>query len=259
MLFDGIEILEGSEVINFSFPMGASFPSSPNQGEIFFKTDVKKPYIYVDSAWVEMSTTSSGAGANSNGVVSIAMSMSGVVGVEGELVYSIADSKLFVHNGTAFVESFTQSKPVTIVPTLVGLSGSNGELVFNSTDGIMYVNSSGNWVATQEKIYDIAITAPGDVSAASTIVFFVAPRAFTIPQTFVGSHAVIGTSVGDVTYTLYKNGIVFGTVAFLSSATVGTFTASAGDVVFAAGDVLSIDSPADNAPTNLAITFKAII
>ena len=46
MLFDGIEILEGSEVVNFTLPKGTTFPSSPDQGELFYKTDVKKPYIY---------------------------------------------------------------------------------------------------------------------------------------------------------------------------------------------------------------------
>jgi hypothetical protein len=44
MLFDGIEILEGSEVVNFTLPKGTTFPSSPDQGELFYKTDVKKPY-----------------------------------------------------------------------------------------------------------------------------------------------------------------------------------------------------------------------
>jgi hypothetical protein len=101
MLFDGIEILEGSEVINFTLPKGTTFPSSPDQGELFYKTDVKKPYIYVDTSWIEMSTGSSSG--NSTGGVTIVASMSGVTGQEGDLVYSIADAKLFVHDGVSFV------------------------------------------------------------------------------------------------------------------------------------------------------------
>ena len=105
MLFDGIEILEGSEVVNFTLPKGTTFPSSPDQGELFYKTDVKKPYIYVDTSWIEMSTGSSSG--NSTGGVTIVASMSGVTGQEGDLVYSIADAKLFVHDGVSFVESFS--------------------------------------------------------------------------------------------------------------------------------------------------------
>ena len=309
MLFDGIEILEGSQVVNFTFPTGASFPSSPDQGEIFFKTDVKKPFIYVDSAWLEMTTGAGGASGNSgSGVVSIVAAMTGVTGTEGSLVFSLADDKLFVHDGTSFVECFTENnpkpvtvvstivgltgvagdlvystadsklfvhdgtsfvpsfvennpKPVTVVATIVGLTGTEGELVFNSTDNKLYVNKAGVWVSstpTEEKIYDIGVTAPGDITAASTIVFFVASRSFTIPQAFTGSQAVIGTSNGDATFTIYKNGSSVATINFVGSATVGTFTAASA-ITFAAGDVLSIDSPAANTPTNLAITLKATI
>lgn len=215
MLFDGIEILEGSEVVNFTLPKGSAFPSSPDQGELFYKTDVKKPYIYVDSSWVEMSTGS--ASGNSTAGVTIVASLTGVSGQEGDLVYSVADAKLFVHDGVTFVESFTT-----------------------------------------EKIYDIGITAPGDVTLGSTIVFFVAARSFTIPQNFVGSQAVIGTNTGDSTFTIYKNGSSIGTVSFTGSSTVGAFVSTA-SVSFIAGDTLSIDSPSENAPLNLAITIKATI
>jgi len=215
MLFDGIEILEGSEVVNFTLPKGTTFPSSPDQGELFYKIDVKKPYIYVDTSWIEMSTGSSSG--NSTGGVTIVASMSGVTGQEGDLVYSIADAKLFVHDGVSFVESFST-----------------------------------------EKVYDIGITAPGDVTLGSTIVFFVAARSFTIPQNFIGSQAVIGTNTGDATFTIYKNGASIGTVSFTNSSTVGTFT-SATSVNFIAGDTLSVDSPSDNSPSNLAITIKATI
>ena len=165
MLFDGIEFLEGSEVVNFTLPKGTTFPSSPDQGELFYKTDNNKPYIYVDTSWIEMSTGSP---------------------------------------------------------------------------------------------YDIGITATGNVALGSTIVFFVTARSFTIPQNFIGSQAVIGTNNGDATFTIYKNGTSIGTVSFTNSSTVGSFT-SATSVNFVAGDTLSVDSPSENSPSNLAITIKSII
>jgi hypothetical protein len=217
MLFDGLEILEGSQVVNFSLPSGASFPTSPDQGEVFYKTDVKKPYIYIDAAWVEMSTGSSTSNSG-DGAVEIAATISSATGTEGKLVYALDTGKLYVHDGVEFKESFTESP----------------------------------------KVYDIAITAPGDVTAASTILFFVSARTVTIPQTFSGSYAAIGTNLGDATFTLYKNGSSVATVAFLNGSTTGVFTAASA-ITLAAGDVLSMDSPAENAPQNLAITIKASI
>lgn len=267
MLFDGLEILEGSSVVNFTFPTGTSFPTSPDQGEIFYKQDVKKPYIYIDTAWVEMST-----GSQSGSSPTIVNTIVGATGTQGSLVYGLTEQKLFVHNGTSFVECFTESnpKPVTVVSSIVNLSGNSGELVFNTSDSSVYVYNSGTWYPSapkQEKIYDIGITAPGDIQSASTIVFFVASRAFILPTTFAGSQAVIGTSGGgDAIFSLFKNGSIVGSISFIGTSTVGSFlidplstSVSADGVHFAPGDVLSIDSPAANLPTNLAITLRAII
>lgn len=213
MLFDGIEILEGSSVVNFTFPTGASFPSNPDQGEIFYKTDVKKPYIYINAAWVEIST---GEGVSTSGsTVTVVATMTGTTGVEGDLVYALDVNKLYIHDGTEFT-------------------------------------------ASQEQIYDIAISSPGDVTDSSTLVYFVAPRNFSIPVSFSGSVARIGTSNGESIFTLYRNGTAAATITFADGETTGTFDViSSGNLTFDSGDVLSIDSPAGVTPTNLAITFKA--
>lgn len=221
MLFDGIEILEGSEVVNFTFPTGSSFPSNPDQGEIFYKTDVKKPYIYIDTTWVEMATGS--VGTTSSSSVHIVSSITGQTGTDGDLKFATDVGKLFVHNGTEFTECFIESAN----PTL---------------------------------IYDIALSSPGDVMAGSTLVFFVAPRSFTIPNNFAGSQAKIGTSNGSAVFTMFKNGSSAATITFDSGSLTGSFTlVEPTNLSFTSGDVLSIDSPADGAPANLAITLKAIV
>jgi hypothetical protein len=223
MLFDGIEILEGSEVVNFTFPTGPSFPSSPDQGEIFYKTDVKKPYIYIDTAWVEMAT---GTVASGSAGVTIVPTITGETGSSGDMKFALDVSTLFVHDGTEFIQCFPDA--------------SNDE------------------VAAQ--IYDIALSSPGDVAAGSTLVFFVAPRSFSIPTNFAGSQAKIGTSNGATEFTMYKNGSAAATIAFSSGSLTGTFAAvDNSNLSFAEGDVLSIDSPVDGNPTDLAITFKATV
>lgn len=221
MLFDGIEFLEGSEVVNFTFPTGSSFPSNPDQGEVFYKSDVKKPYIYIDAAWVEMATGSVGVNGGNN--VAIVSSIVGQTGTEGELKFATDVGKLFVHDGTEFVQCFTETTNSTL-------------------------------------IYDIALSSPGDVMAGSTLVFFVAPRSFTIPSNFAGSQAKIGSSFGTAVFTMYKNGSAAATITFDSGVLTGTFAlVEPTNLSFSSGDVLSIDSPAGSTPSDLAITFKAIV
>lgn len=225
MLFDGIEFLEGSEVVNFTFPTGSSFPSNPDQGEIFYKTDVKKPYIYIDTTWVEMAT-GSGESSGSAGV-SIVSTITGATGSSGDMKFALDVSKLFVHDGTEFVECFAESATNTESITL---------------------------------IYDIALSSPGDVMSGSTLVFFVAPRSFSIPTNFAGSQAKIGTSNGETVFTMYKNGSAGATITFATGSLTGTFASvNNSNLAFAEGDVLSIDSPVDSNPTDLAITFKATV
>lgn len=59
MLIDRPQIVEGSSIINASVPTGTSDPSSPNLGELFFRTDLNKLRVYDSTGWVPASQQTS--------------------------------------------------------------------------------------------------------------------------------------------------------------------------------------------------------
>lgn len=190
------------------------------------------------------------------------------VGKTGDAVFNQADSKLYVYENAQWTTA--SPEPVSVVAVLdTNIVGDEGELKFNSDDNKLYVYANGSWNEvipssaynhTVQQIYDIAVSSPGDVTTSSTILFFVTPRAFTISPTFGGSLAAIGTNNGDCTFTIYNNGQAAATVSFTNGALTGTFTVvNTPKLSFSEGAVLSIDSPSSNAPSNLAITLKAVV
>lgn len=62
MLVDGLKLVEGSVIVNATVASGASFPSSPNAGEMFFRTDLNALHIHTGSSWVAVG--SGGASIN---------------------------------------------------------------------------------------------------------------------------------------------------------------------------------------------------
>lgn len=55
MIFDGITLVEGSEINNLVVASGASFPSSPDEGELFYHlggSSTEGLYIYKNGSWI---------------------------------------------------------------------------------------------------------------------------------------------------------------------------------------------------------------
>lgn len=228
MLIDSINLIEGSDVKNLILPSGTSFPQNPNPGELFFYTTDSTVYLYQTTSWVALGPGNTGSQTPSALVHVVASLTSIATPEQGDVAFVTTESVLYVYNGTAW----TRSVPEVTIP-------------------------SDNDPA---QIYDIALSCPGDVVTASTLVFFVVPRAFTVSTTFVGSKAAIGTSNGDATFTLYKNGSAAATIDFTGGSLTGTFTTvQSSNLSFNVGDIFSIDSPASNAPSNLAISIVATL
>jgi hypothetical protein len=53
MLIDGINLLEGSTLVNLTVDSGSTLPSSPSTGELFYKLPDKKLYVYDGTSWLE--------------------------------------------------------------------------------------------------------------------------------------------------------------------------------------------------------------
>ena len=51
MLIDGLNLIEGSEITNLTVASGTSFPMSPSQGELFFRSDLGKLHIFDGVTW----------------------------------------------------------------------------------------------------------------------------------------------------------------------------------------------------------------
>jgi hypothetical protein len=64
MKFHGVQIQEGSVIANASIASGASFPSDPDEGELFYRSDsdlsIKGMYCYLNGDWARLSTDADG-------------------------------------------------------------------------------------------------------------------------------------------------------------------------------------------------------
>jgi hypothetical protein len=65
MLFDSINLVEGSTIKSLKVNNGSSFPDTPNTGELFFRTDENKLYAYTGTEWIS-SGSGSGGGLSSS-------------------------------------------------------------------------------------------------------------------------------------------------------------------------------------------------
>lgn len=61
MLFDGITLLAGSKIVNLTVNGGTSYPVSPAQGELFYRSDLLSLWVYNGSSWENL-TRKLGAG-----------------------------------------------------------------------------------------------------------------------------------------------------------------------------------------------------
>jgi hypothetical protein len=141
-----------------------------------------------------------------------------------------------------------------------------GEVFYRTDEKLAYVYSGTEWsvfgsgqagTGDPAQVYDIGFTCPGEVSPSSTLLYFVASRAFTLPSSFDNCAASVGTITTGVVFSLRKNGSEFGTVSFTSGG-AATLAAST-DTMFDVQDVFSIESPAGVMPTNLALTFAVVL
>jgi len=104
--------------------------------------------------------------------------------------------------------------------------------------------------------YDLAIFIAGLPTNGEVYPIWNAPRALTLPQDLVGGQFTVTTlPTATMTFTLKRNGVTIGTIAFSTSG-VPTIVFTA-DVGFVSGDQLTMTNQAvaDATGANIAITL----
>jgi len=109
---------------------------------------------------------------------------------------------------------------------------------------IWYVNMKPTVLGTVQHPYDIGGSFSGQPGAGEIILRYPFPRQVSIPAQMDDSQGVIGTAATDDNqkFPLKKDGTEFGAMVFDSGETVAWFSGE-GDIVFAQGEVFTIESP----------------
>lgn len=130
MRIDGIKLLEGSVLSNATIDSGTTFPSIPDKGELFFRTDTNAFYFYSGTAWTKMSdaTTPTPFLPLAGGT------LSGILRVNSSIV---ADNYL----STLSINTIGVAAQWWKVGRLTAPGGSSGKIVLGGTNG--YAPSAG--------------------------------------------------------------------------------------------------------------------
>ena len=112
MIHFGIEVAEGTNISNLSVASGASFPGTPNAGELFYRSDLDQLYLYTTS-WNQVSAGAGGDAGTLDGFNSSVSAVANTVvvrdasagGAFGAL--SVSGSIIPTTNGTLNIGSET--------------------------------------------------------------------------------------------------------------------------------------------------------
>ena len=87
MLSDGLSLIQGSSIVNLTVDSGTSFPTSPSDGEMFFRTDSNSLFVYTNNAWTQVAT-----------LADLSLSINNQTGTTYTLVASDANSLVRMNN-----------------------------------------------------------------------------------------------------------------------------------------------------------------
>lgn len=141
---------------------------------------------------------------------------------------------------------------------LTAIDGSNQPGIY------LYVTDT--WVyqyPSELDSYDIVCNVLTTMEDGAVLLRLPVPRKFTIKEDFancLASSAVAATA--ETVLTVKQGATTLGTITFAASGTTGTFAQStSGDMVFAVGDILTIEGPgtADTTLKNVGITLAGHI
>ena len=244
MLVDGVTFTATGSADSFKVKSGATFPASPLDGQMFKLTTASgqsQPGLYywdtAGSAWTAI---------DSKAIKGVDAGIA-TLNLQGKILDSQIPS-------IAISDTFVVASQVA----MLALTAEVGDVAIRTDESKSYILQTagasvlGNWKellsgSVASTPYDIATQVDGKPAAAATVLRFTAIRDFVIAANMAGSRftAVVGPAAGAA-FEVRKNGSTFCTASFATAQGSATFSACAAQS-FAAGDVLTIVAPAQDA------------
>jgi len=194
MLFDGIKLVEGSEVQNLVVDTGSVFPASPNDGELFYINNTGDGndiglYVYseTDTAWFRQVAEGDDIGDILPDVVSPGTYKSVTVSAKGIVTAGTNPTTLSGYG-------ITDAQPLDADLTAIGAISATSGLLRKTAANTWSLDTS-TYLTTNE-----TITLSGDISGSGT-----SSISTTLANTAVGPGSY-GTATNVATFTVDSKG-----------------------------------------------------
>lgn len=199
MRYDTINLLQGADIQNLVVASGTSFPSLPDLGELFFRTDQDKLYVYKSGGWAESGSSAAAFNPASDQTISGIWSFTQPVTGATPMQAAQLTTK-------GYVDAVVATKGTGTV-TSVGLTSSNSAITVSGSP----ITSSGTLSITANN-FTASVAGVVPASGGGTTNFLRADGTWSEPS--ATSTSLTGT--GAVTF----NPAVMGTYAGVESGLV---------------------------------------
>jgi hypothetical protein len=187
MLYDRIRLLEGADVVNLTVQSGTSFPSNPNQGELFYRSDLNALHYYDGAQWLSAAfqdpvNYTAGNGIDITGEVisttihDVAFSCPGLVPAGVVFQFSVTHNFTLPQNLTGSsaiaITAATSSTELTIYQkTLAGAPNVIGTLTFASgqAQGTFSFGTARTFVPTDLLYFTLSASDPTLANVSVTL------------------------------------------------------------------------------------------
>lgn len=250
MLVDTMQLAEGGIIENFVFPAGTVFPTSPDQGEVFYRTDNHSAFIYIDNEWVQFSADNS--------------SSSGFIVPVGPLVDQPVEPSKISFNTTSNEQSIIDNHYYVGIGMYVPTDFTEGYTVDPSYWKNMGMRVNTGYDAAEQMIFNI-----GKVNKSGTIFKYVINRNLLAPASYYIPVKIAYTSsdLTDIseTVSIYLDDELVSAYQYMKNNNNGEvslfFNFTTTDTLYKLnqGSVLSVDFDIGaNTITNFRMSFLAI-